>query len=100
MIWIIVCETTLRLRSPMTSTELHDIAKLRSLRGTLGEMQQPQRSAGSEEAINNCQGEISKIEADWPDDRLVAAFNGTEKRVGEPEADALLAEIKHRGLSL
>ena len=59
-----------------------------------------QRSAGSDEAINNCQGEISKIEADWPDDRLVAAYNGTEKRVGEPEADALLAEIKHRGLSL
>jgi hypothetical protein len=95
-----VCEGPLRLRSPMTSTELHDIAKLRSLRGTLAEMQQPQRSAGSKEAINNCQGEISKIEADWPDDRLVAAYNGTEKRAGDPEADALLAEIKHRGLSL
>lgn len=42
----------------------------------------------------------AEIEAAWPDSRLVDAYEQTGGTPGDHEADALLAEIKHRNLDI
>lgn len=77
-----------------------DIAKLRSLRATLEEMERPGFGAADDQAIAAAKGGIDAIADAWPDKKLIDAYEATSVEVGNAEADALLAEIKWRNLDL
>jgi len=75
-----------------------EIAKLRSLRATLEEMERPGFGAANDAAIADARSDIGAIEEAWPDERLIAAHRATTGEAGDAEADALRAEIERRGL--
>jgi hypothetical protein len=86
-------------RRSMNENDTRDIARLRVLRNTLLEMERPGFTADDSEAVTSCRAEIGAIEAAWPDDRLTAAYDGSSREAGDPEADALSAELRQRGLT-
>lgn len=77
---------------------MSDIAKLRSLRATLNETEQPGFHATDPTAVEACRADIQAIEAAWPDDRLLATFSETNAEAGDVDGDAMRAEITRRGL--
>lgn len=76
----------------------NDIARLRSLRATLEEMERPGFGFANDQAIAGTRSDIRMIEGEWPDERLLAAHEAAAATHDDAEADALLAEIRHRGL--
>ncbi len=82
----------------MHDHDTREIARLRNLRSTLLEMEQPGPTADDSEAISSCRADIGAIEAAWPDDRLIAAYERSSREAGDAEADALSAELRQRGL--
>jgi len=76
-----------------------DIARLRSLRATLEEMERPGFGPSDDQVIADARSAIGTIEDEWSDDRLVQAYRATDGRPGNVEVDALKAEIERRRLS-
>jgi len=79
-----------------------DIKRLRSLRATLGEIEQQSggKIDGENEAETECREQIAAIEGAWPDDRLIEAYRATDQQPGDVDTDALAAEVAVRNLSI
>jgi hypothetical protein len=77
-----------------------DIARLRSLRASLDEMERPGPTADDSEAIATCRADIARIEEAWPDRRLLDDYARGSGESGDAEADALRSEIERRGLAV
>lgn len=73
------------------------IKRLRSLRATLGEIEQ---QSGGNAAEIECREQIAAIEGAWPDERLIKAYRATDQQPGDVDTDALAAEIAVRNLDL
>ena len=79
-----------------------DIKRLRSLRATLGEIEQQSggNADGGNAAETECREQIAAIEGALPDERLIKAYRATDQQPGDVDTDALAAEIAVRNLSL
>lgn len=77
---------------------INDIARLPSLRAALDELLLPGADSGDGTSITETRAEIAGIEAKWSNADLLRAYQRTDGEPGDPEADALLAEIERRGL--
>ena len=79
-----------------------DLKRLRSLRATLGEIEQQTggNTDGGNEVEAECREQIAAIEGAWPDERLLEAYGATDQQPGDVQTDALAAEIAARKLSL
>lgn len=89
------------------SASPHDLDRLYNLRARIAELEGGNvRTTGSNDQDTTAdtlamfRRSANAIEAAWPDDRLLAAYQRTDGELGNPEADVLLAEIERRGLNV
>jgi len=84
----------------------HDLTRLADFRARLAELDAGTTTSGFDDADTTddtrafFKRAASAIEAAWPDDRLLRAYQETDGAPGNAEADAILAEIRHRDLDV
>ena len=84
----------------------HDLERLADLRLRIAELQGQFETTGlnghdtTAETLADFTRHAEAIEQAWDDKRLMAAYQQTNGEPGNREADAILAEIKHRNLDI
>lgn len=86
----------------MHDQDVHDIQRLRSLRATLNEIEITSKgtTASPDDNEAGVRSAIEQIEQAWPDDKVIEAYQATDRRPGEVQTDAIVSELRHRGLDV